>query len=64
MREGFILNPDGFKYILHPASCWQSLACSPGAQPPAHPLTTDSYVPPRLRERGAEVWARAEDLPK
>lgn len=27
-EEGFILNPDGFKFLLHPAGCWQSLACA------------------------------------
>lgn len=42
---GFLLSPEGFKYILHIASCWQSPAYSSGAQLPLTPTQRDTCPP-------------------
>ena len=64
-EEGFILNPDGFKFLLHPAGCWQSLACAqmPNLLPTHSPQRATCPLASES-EGQRSVWARAEDLPK
>lgn len=62
---GFTLSPEGFKYILHTASCRQSLDSGPDAQlsfaPTTHHKEPHVPLPGIVRDRGL---AMGEDLLK